>query len=143
MIEVRPANATDAPELKRLNDLFNGAGSNTLELVEESLKRNEHEIVLVAADGNMLVGFCCGQIFVSMCYPSKYCEITELFVQEEYRRRGIGRRLLQSMENELRERGATHFHVLTFQGNTSAQALYHSHGYNTTSEILLDKDLSQ
>jgi len=139
MIDYRTANINDALELKKLNDLFNGEGCNTLEDVAESLKHNEREIVCVAADGNDLVGFCCGQIFKSMCYPIYCAEITELFVMDGYRRRGIGKCLLQFTEDILIKRGVKHFHVLTGDKNITAQALYRSRGYADTSEILLDK----
>ena len=139
MINYRIAGINDAPELKRLNDLFNGEDCNTLEDIENSLKHNEREIVCVAADGNDLVGFCCGQIFRSMCYPINCAEITELFVMDGYRRQGIGKNLLQFTEDILIKRGVKHFHILTSDKNTAAQALYHSRGYADTSEILLDK----
>jgi hypothetical protein len=38
MIDIRVAKDSDAPELKKLNDLFNGDGSNTIEAIEKSLK---------------------------------------------------------------------------------------------------------
>lgn len=138
-IDYRAARVYDAPELKRLNDLFNGEGCNTLEDVEDSLKHNEREIVCVAANENNLIGFCCGQIFKSMCYPTYCAEITELFIMEGNRRQGIGRSLLQFTEDILIKRGVRHFHVLTGDKNIAAQELYHSRGYMDTSEILLDK----
>ena len=139
MIDYRTACIDDAPELKKLNDLFNGEGCNTLEDIEESLKHNEREIVCVAANGSNLVGFCCGQIFKSICYPIYCAEITELFVMDGYRRQGIGKSLLQYTEDILIKRGVKHFHVLTGEKNTAAQALYRSRGYAETNEILLDK----
>ena len=62
MIDICLAKSSDSPELKKLNDLFNGDGNNTIEAIEESLKGNGQELVCVAADGDKLVGFCCGQI---------------------------------------------------------------------------------
>ena len=64
MIDFHMAQLSDTPELKKLNDLFNSEGCNTLEAIEESLERNEQEIVCVAVDGNKLVGFCCGQFLI-------------------------------------------------------------------------------
>ena len=140
MIDIRLATGADAPEMKQLNDLFNGGGSNTTEAIAESLAKNGQEIVCVAADGDRLVGFCCGQVLSSMCYSYQFAEITELYVAAEYRRQGIGRELLKITEYELSKRGAKHFHILTGSENLTAQALYHSCGYGDTSEILLDKD---
>jgi len=137
---IRLAHGSDAAELKKLNDFFNGEDCNGVEGIQESLMSNEQEIVCLAAEGSVLVGFCCGQILKSMCYAYKYGEITELYVMEEYRRRGIGRQLLETTENELGKRGVRHFHVLTGNENTRAQALYTICGYAKTSEILFDKD---
>ena len=137
---IRLANTSDAPALQKLNDLFNGEGCNTIEAIGESLAKNEQEIVCVAAEGDELAGFCCGQVMRSMCYPRKYGEITELYVVEAYRRRGIGGRLLRATEHALNERGVGHLHVLTDSINMAAQTLYGSCGYAITSEILLDKN---
>ena len=140
-ITIRLAQPSDAAELHRLNELFNGTGSNSLSNITETLGINDLEIVCVAAQFDQLAGFCCSQICKSFCYPANYAEITELFVLDEYRRQGIGRQLLSNMEQLLIERGARHFHILTFKNNTIAQALYRSCGYSVTSEMLLDKDV--
>ena len=57
---------------------------------------------------------------------------------EEYRRKGIGRRLLIATENEFNKRGIVHFHVSTGDDNIAALALYRSCGYEGTS-IMLEK----
>ena len=44
MILVRLARTTDAPELKKLNDLFNGTDSNSARTIEESLAQIKHEL---------------------------------------------------------------------------------------------------
>ena len=138
-ITLRQVQPDDAPELHKLNDLFNGEGCNSFENIADSLINNTREIIFVAADGESLVGFCCGQVFQSMCYPVKYAEITELFVVDRCRRQGIGKRLLSVMETELMERGAQHFHILTSKDNTAAKNLYLSFGFAETSEIILEK----
>jgi len=138
-VNIRRATPEDAHELHRLNEIFSGEWSNSSEGIADSLRMNDREAVYVADVENQLVGFSCGQIFRSMCYPSPYAEITELFVSEEYRRQGIGRRLMEHMEADLRKRGVNHFHILTLEKNISAQALYRSLGYKETSEILLEK----
>lgn len=59
----RIANISDSEELKRLNDEFNGEGSNTTEGIRE-----DAETVFVAELNNKLLGFCCGQMLKSICY---------------------------------------------------------------------------
>jgi len=154
MIQIRLAQASDAPELKKLNDLFNEDGYNTIkaieessnsegcstvEMIEKSLKKNKQEIVCVAAEGDKLVGFCCGQFQSSMCYSYDYAVITESYVIGEYRSQGIGRQLLTLTETEFSKRGVTHFHVSTNNDNKAALQLLHSCGYVDTS-IMLEKD---
>jgi len=140
MVNIRLAEVEDSPELKKLNDLFNGEGCNTIKAIEESLIRNKSEIVCVAVEGNNLIGFCCGRILTSMCYSYNYGEITELYVIEEYRRQGIGKKLLMLMENEFNKLEINHLHVFTGMENKIAQKLYRSCGYKNTSEIMFDKN---
>jgi len=144
-INIRLAKTSDAPELARLNDLFNGQGSNSPDSVEESLKTNENEIVCVAdvgaVDESKLIGYCCGQIVRSMSRSYNSGDITDLFVIEEYRGYGVGRRLLARIENEFQKRGVSHLHISTGKENRAAQTLYRSCGYKETTEFILDKDL--
>ena len=67
---------------------------------------------------------------------------TELFVQEAYRRRGIGRALVAHAERLAYEGGATELFVLT-GSNHEAQSLYHAMGYEdddrAMSKALLSK----
>ena len=139
MIEVRSAQLSDAPELKKLNDLFNGEDSSTIETIEKSLKENKREIVCVAVEvdgnANKLVGFCCGQIIRSMCYSILYGDITEFFLMEKYRSRDIGKKLIELMEVEFDARGVNHIHHLSGKDNLAAQELFGSLGYSDTSEI--------
>ena len=139
MTDIRLAHVLDAPELQRLNNLFNDEGCNTLEGIRRSIKNNRQEIVCVAARDNKLVGFCCGQVFSSMCHATANGEVTEFFVQDEYRRQGIGRRLLAFLESELQARGVDNFRLLTGSGNFQARAFYASCGYVETQEMLLEK----
>ena len=141
MMQIRLAEIFDVPELNKLNILFNGEGCSSIKIIEESLKNNAREIVVVADEEDRLVGFCCGQIFKSVCYSYNYSEITELYIMKEYRRKGIGKQLIDFMETEFIKRGVKHIHILTGKDNKIAQSLYHLCGYIETSEILLDKDL--
>jgi len=137
---IRLAELSDAIELQRLNDLFNGENCNSLEGIARSLANNKHELVCVADNGEILIGFCCAQIGKSMCYPMTFAEITELFVQEQYRSQGYGRQLLQFMELQLDQLDVRHYHILTNMSNHIAKELYRSSGYVETDEILLDKN---
>jgi ribosomal protein S18 acetylase RimI-like enzyme len=135
----RLAVPADAPALLCLNGLFNGEGCNGLAAVEASLRNNTQEIVCVAADGETLVGFCCGQIFKSMCYGVYYGEITELFVVKSHRRRGVASKLISLMETEFRRLGISHFQLFTGAENRAGQEFYKKHGYTATTEVMFRK----
>ena len=137
--QIRLAQPSDAAELHKLNELFNGVGTNTLDNIESKLNSIRKELIYVADDGERLIGFCCGHIISSICYPVDYAEITELYVIDECRRHGIGKQLIRFVEERLEELGARHFHILTFKDNSAAIALYLSCGYTQTSETLLEK----
>ena len=76
-------------------------------------------------------------------YDTPHAELTELFVQEAYRRRGIGRALIAPAERLACEGGATELLVLTSLTNYEAQSLYHAMGYEdddlAMSKTLLDE----
>ena len=140
-IEIRLAHISDAPELHRLNGLINDEDTNSIAGIEESLKNNKQELIYVAGHGDKLVGFCCGHIKPSFCYSCYNGEITELIVMEEYRRYGIGKRLMNHMEDLFKQHSVTHIHLLTGDGNKVAQMFYLSCGYVDKSRMMLEKDL--
>jgi ribosomal protein S18 acetylase RimI-like enzyme len=134
------ATIDDARDLFILNEEFNGVG-NTMEHVEESLIANENEIVCIARKGDEPVGFISGYIYSSMCYLEKYAVIAELYVREQYRNNGIGHKLIDTIENEFRERGITAVTLETDKDNTGAQKFYMTCGYAENKQLFYYKDL--
>ena len=135
----RTASLDDAKELKRLNDAFNGDDSNTLEGIEQGINHADVETVFFAETGGRLVGFLCGQLLKSVCYSAFYVEITELFVEEGYRRQGIGEGLIRYAEDRYREQGIHDFQLFTGRKNTNAQAFYEHLGYRRHDDVLYRK----
>ena len=131
----------DAHELKRLNDLFNGDNCNGLEKIAASLENNQQEIVCVLENEALLIGFCCAQIFKSMCYDVNYGEITELFILESFRHKGLGKKLLAFTEEALMKQEIKGFQLFTGQENNAAQQFYRTCGYKETSEMMFRKRL--
>lgn len=89
----------DAEKLFELNEEFNGKGINTIEHIIKSLDNNKQEIISVVEVNNDVVGFCCMQIVKSLCYISIHAELTELYIKESFRRKGLATKLIKYMEN--------------------------------------------
>ncbi|MGN0534929.1 MAG: GNAT family N-acetyltransferase [Eubacterium sp.] len=139
---IRLASFDDAEQLLVLNEQFNGKGETTLEEIKNSLSNNSQEIIVVAEEENLLVGFVCVQIKRSFCYSDVYAEITEVFVEEKFRRKGLASKMITFAENYCRENYKLHsFELLTGKENTPAQKLYRSIGYTEKSELLFGKNI--
>lgn len=137
---IRLARVEDAPQLLRLNEAFNGDGETTLELVKASLGSNRQETVVVAEEGGALVGFVCVQLKRSFCYSDVTAEITEVYVDEQYRRRGIASEMIAFAESHCQAHYPLHkFELLTGAKNRSAQALYMALEFRETGEMHMTK----
>ena len=138
-MNVRLAVPADASALLRLNEAFNGPGLNDVSHIERALAENPQEIVCVAELDGEAVGFCCAQLFSSICYAEKSGEITELYVEPRARRMGLASGLMRLAERELVARGATELKLLTGDDNLAAQSLYESLGYERDGEVHYSK----
>jgi ribosomal protein S18 acetylase RimI-like enzyme len=77
-----------------------------------------------------------------MCYGEPWAELTELYVQVAYRRRGLGRMLVEYAEAIARQHGATAINLLVNASNVSGQSLYRALGYCLKREVSFEKQLS-
>ena len=101
--------------------------------VEQARQRIERmagvEQLLVAEDGEAVIGLLSLRIVPYLSEDAPYAEVTELFVVPERRRGGVARRLLSEAEGIARGRGCTTIHVNAWRDNFQAQDLYHVAGY--------------
>jgi ribosomal protein S18 acetylase RimI-like enzyme len=65
---------------------------------------------------------------------SKYAFISSMYTEPDYRRRGIGGRLLKEALDFARSRGITH---ATLHASQSGKSLYESFGFEDTNEMRL------
>lgn len=139
--EVRAARPEDAEALVRLNRAFNGPSVSDAEAVRASIEQNRDEIVILATADGQGAGFCCARVMRSMCYPEPMAEITELYVDAEFRRQGLATRMIRRAEEICRERGAAEIHLLTGGENRPARAFYERMGYRLDKEVHYGKAL--
>jgi ribosomal protein S18 acetylase RimI-like enzyme len=143
VIDIRLANPSDAKALSEMNYEFNKVRMKPDTLCLKLLKGRE--IVALALVGGVAVGFACGQVYDSICYPKAHAEITELFVKATSRRSGVATSLIAFMEKQLARRKVTHIHILTGSRNKPAQGLYRKLGYKhnrSRLELLYEKDIA-
>ena len=83
--------------------------------------------LLVAYEAGQPVGFVSG---VEMTHPDKGTEmfLYELAVEEDSRRRGFGRTLVERLKDMARERGCYGMWVVTDDDNRAARATYEGSG---------------
>ena len=137
----RRAVPEDAPQLKRLNEAFNGPGEKTAAAMAEDLRSPGGELVFVAQAETGLAGFCCCQLKHSFCYEDSSAELTELYVDPAFRRMGAASGLAAYAEETCRGLGACELTLLAGAENSAAQAFYEQAGFSLTGEVHYGKEL--
>lgn len=128
-LTVRQGGVQDAAALVHLNALFNEVHEDPEQLAARLTDPRRVETALLAEWEGQVVGFAGLQLVPSLFYPEPQAELTELFVIEAYRRRGVGRALITYAEQLAVQAGAKELLILTDMQNFGAQALYHTLGY--------------
>jgi len=145
---VREVTANDASEWFRLRKLLWDESSDDEHRMEmlDIYEHNETQLVLVAeTDGGKLVGFLEASIrpFVEDCHSDHVGYLEGWFVKPEYRKQGIGRKLVAAAENWARQKGCTEMASDSEMGNNLSLQAHQNLGYEETSRLVhLRKDLA-
>lgn len=121
-LQVRPREATDDPFIAELSgqafaEYTSRAGMNTLHMAQRLL-------TLVACRDGLPIGFACVEVL-----SSGVAALQAIAVGEEYRGRGMGRRLLAEAERVAAAHGARKLTLHTAQANVAAFELFAKNGY--------------
>jgi len=145
--KIRELREKDISEWLRLRKLL-WDGVSESEHKSEMLDIYEHsetQLVLVAEIGeNRLIGFLEASIrpFVEDCHSDHVGYIEGWFVEPEFRKHGIGRKLVAEAENWARKNGATEMASDAEVGNEMSLRAHVRLGYQETSRLVhLRKDL--
>jgi ribosomal protein S18 acetylase RimI-like enzyme len=141
-ITVRPAEITDAAELARLNAAFNESVEPPEAYAQRLQDLRRVETPLLAEVAGRAVGFAAVRVVPSVFYAEPRAELTELYVEPEFRRLGVARALVASAENLARQLGAHSLVVLTGDDNEPALELYQALGFELD-DISLSKSLRE
>ncbi len=96
--------------------------------LHDRLERGESTILLAEEPGQLL-GFC--QLYPTWCSvtAARMFVLSDLFVDPDVRRGGVGRALMRAARDFGRAAGAARLDLQTAHANARAQALYESEGW--------------
>ena len=87
-------------------------------------------VVLVAEEGGEVAGYAAGYL-----EPRWVGHIASVAVRPRFRRRGIGRALVEALERELIAEGARRLRLEVRESNAAARRLYESLGYRVVRRL--------
>jgi ribosomal protein S18 acetylase RimI-like enzyme len=85
------------------------------------------------------VGYIVLTFGYSFEYHGRDSFIDELYVEPQFRRRGIGRRAMQFVQERARDLGVNAIHLEVDEGNDPAAELYRRAGYDAHARFLMTK----
>ena len=111
-----------------------GYEENTTEQTLKDVTEKEG-VFYVALDGDKVVGFTVGTIRrptpedLLGAEPSVNGRVTELYVDKDYRGKGLATKLMEKVEQTLKEKGCDYIWVEVFAPNQPPRSLYQKLGY--------------
>ena len=94
-------------------------------------KSIENATVWVAVDNNKVIGYLVGRIEKMPAYTTKsLAELDNFYIDEEYRRQGIGKRLVEEFKKYGINKGIEEIKVTASAKNTNAKAFYQNNGFD-------------
>jgi GNAT superfamily N-acetyltransferase len=132
-ITIRPATKDDAPGIARLvTQLGYPATQAEIESRLAPILAHPDYAMWVAEDSGRVIGLTGVFVHLALEYDGFYGRLLGLVVEEAYRGRGIGRRLLDQTEQWLQERGVNKLTLTSGKQRTEAHKFYRRLGYAET-----------
>ncbi len=147
MIQYKKAETTDIPilmeiRLETLQNVFNLSSNYSFEtgLIEKSREyfSSTNQTSVLAFDGDAAVGcatMCYLDVLPTMEHPSGLRgHLMNVYTKQQYRLRGIARKMLEMLINEAKEKGATEISLDT---TTEGRPLYIKCGFTESNECMV------
>lgn len=139
--KIRPLRAADIDTIMQLhrelgwNPAFKADGSTVRQRLT-SLTTEENALLLVAEFGGQTVGYVHGEIVTYLLFAGREMLISELFVREEARGKGVGKALLATIEAEAAKRKCFRISVMNSRERESyKRGFYPSLGYQERTQV--------
>lgn len=107
----------------------------------EAIEKNNPHILVARTDGK-IIGFVTFNRQSADYFDTKiqeYGEVIELFIDDGYRNQGIGKRLLQAVENHFSKLRIKYIEIQTSTFNNNAIEFYQHSGYINRQTLLFKK----
>lgn len=130
-MQIRQAEASDYEQLMQLYNLFVGEDrysrydNDSFQKVLES----ENNYIFVAEEEGKLIGFATCSMRHIVRYPYPVAQLDELFVLAEYRRHGLGKQLVEKVEQTVKENGCLLMYIESGSERKEAHIFYEKIGY--------------
>ena len=132
-ITIREARPSDSPDIARLiTQLGYPSSENEIGQRLAALSRLPEHGTFVAEWNGQVVGLVGAYMDYALEISGSYGRLMGLVVEERFRGRGIGKRLLEWIEGWLRERGATRLTLTSGNQRIEAHKFYRRLGYDET-----------
>lgn len=144
MITIRKAKTSDAEVLSDLFVEFMGTSSDTekMKTVLDQIEQNPQYYIPVACDGEKVVGVAMGIVCFDICGTCEpFMLVEDVVVAPDYRGMGIGRQIMQSIENFGRENKCKYVILVSEAKRTDSHKFYDSIGYPSGKEMGFKKRL--
>jgi GNAT superfamily N-acetyltransferase len=142
---IRAAKAADVPAMAGLlADLFKIETEFPIDRTKQEralrmiIERPSAAAWVAECDGQV-VGMVTAQTVVSTAEGGESIWIEDVVVRDGWRRKGIGRRLVQAVEQWCAARGVTRMQLLADGGNEDAMAFYPHRGWTRTGMVAFRK----
>ena len=104
----------------------------------ESVIDKDNHYLYFAMEDNQIVGYIYGfmQDYGNV-YINKVAQLDAIFVEENYRNKGIAKALINSFRDWANNKGIKHIELKVCNGNKDAINLYHRSGFKDTKTIMI------
>ncbi len=103
----------------------------------EMILDHDDAVVLVAEAENRVIGMCSGQLTISTAEGGAALLVEDVVVAEAWQGRGVGRRLMQALEQWARIKKVERLQLLADRNNRDALEFYTTLGWQSTELICL------
>lgn len=153
MVKIRIARKDEVGELQNLNDKafidnpkydadFDSNWSKSIYAKEyfTELLNNPQAVCMIVEDGSISIGYAAVAPKLVRYRHSRYCEVQNIGIIPEYRKRGIGKKLIWECCKWAKAQGYQKIYLNSFFKNKNAIEFYKKNGFSPI-DISLEKTL--